>query len=50
MKWEKKQKENILRVVHRYSVFIIPEELRNFLSLFKKVMAKNFIRYNKKKF
>lgn len=29
MKWEEKQNENILRVVHRHRVFIIPEELRN---------------------
>lgn len=30
MKWAEKQRENMLRVVHRHSVFTIPEELRNF--------------------
>lgn len=30
MKWAEKQRENMLRVVHRHSVFTIPGELRNF--------------------
>lgn len=30
MKWAEKQRKNMLRVVHRHSVFIIQEELRNF--------------------
>lgn len=30
MKWAEKQRENMLRVVHRHSVFTLPEELRNY--------------------
>lgn len=30
MKWAEKQRENMLRVVHRHSVFTIPQELRNY--------------------
>ena len=30
MKWTEKQRQNMLRVVHRHSVFTLPKELRNY--------------------
>lgn len=30
MKWAEKQRQNMLRVVHRHSVFTLPKELRNY--------------------